>query len=243
MVEEDRVDHPDEQYQFSDELNTTQQFELEGEQEPSKPSFFQSVLQFLARNRPLAFLLFIVFAVSIVYQFVRTPSVPKPKAATPAAVATTHTTGTFDSQQSAVMKSQISELQKNLSDQMNATKQLSQTNQSGLAALKAELTQANQSMAQLRADNAQLKTSLHQQSAQITAINRSLHPQAKVEPLRYYIQAIVPGRAWLSSNKGDYMTVQLGTNLPQYGAIRQINSDAGLIVTSSGKIIHFSANE
>lgn len=239
---DDRVDNPDEQYQFSDELNTTKQFELEGEEAPPKPSPIQMVIEFLARNRPLAFLLFITIAVSIVYQFVRSPATPtsQPTLQHPHAAATTNA---FSAQQSAQVKDQITALQKKMSDNADAFRRVSQSNQSEVMVLKGELSQSKQTMAQLSANNAQLQTAMNKLGQQLAGIYQTLHPQAKVEPLRYYIQAVVPGRAWLSSNKGDYLTVQLGTNLPKYGAIRQINADAGLIATSSGKMIHFSANE
>ena len=64
-------------------------------------------------------------------------------------------------------------------------------------------------------------------------------PKVKVTPTIFYIQAIVPGRAWLSSNKGDYVTVSLGSKLAEYGAVRRIDAEAGLVLTSSGKMIHF----
>lgn len=61
---------------------------------------------------------------------------------------------------------------------------------------------------------------------------------------RYFLQAIIPGRAWLVvENGGATITVREGTPLPGYGVVRLIDPIQGRVVTSSGQVIQFSQND
>ena len=62
----------------------------------------------------------------------------------------------------------------------------------------------------------------------------------KAEQTRYFIQAIIPGRAWLMSTQGTMLTVSRGSAVPGYGDVRLINPKLGRIFTSSGRVIQFS---
>jgi intracellular multiplication protein IcmG len=56
----------------------------------------------------------------------------------------------------------------------------------------------------------------------------------------YYVQALIPGRAWLQSTRGDIKTVAKGVELPGYGKVIEIYAKKGEITTTSGKVITFS---
>ena len=58
----------------------------------------------------------------------------------------------------------------------------------------------------------------------------------------YYIQALIPGRAWLYS--GDRtVTVREGDSLSGYGTITGIDTDRSIVTTSSGAIVAFQSDE
>jgi len=69
--------------------------------------------------------------------------------------------------------------------------------------------------------------------------------QATIKPKVYNITAMVPGRAWLKA-KGDNsqgISVRVGDELPTYGKVSSIDSDNGIVTTTSGRIIKFGQND
>lgn len=66
-------------------------------------------------------------------------------------------------------------------------------------------------------------------------------PSAQV--LRYYIQAVIPGRAWLIATNGSTLTVSEGTMISGYGIVKLIDPRQGRVLTSSGQVIRFSPED
>lgn len=56
----------------------------------------------------------------------------------------------------------------------------------------------------------------------------------------YFVRAIVPGRAWLSTQSGSTVTVSAGANLPGYGTVVLVDPNQGTITTSTGAIIGYN---
>lgn len=55
-----------------------------------------------------------------------------------------------------------------------------------------------------------------------------------------YIQAIIPGRAWIIDKNGaDTITVREGTKIPGHGIVKVIDPNQGQVVLSTGEIIKF----
>ena len=79
-----------------------------------------------------------------------------------------------------------------------------------------------------------------QRTRRLASTQKAKRVTPKVEQTRYFIQAIIPGRAWLMSTKGTMLTVSRGSAIPGYGDVRLINPKLGRIFTSSGRIIQFS---
>jgi intracellular multiplication protein IcmG len=98
-----------------------------------------------------------------------------------------------------------------------------------------------------------LTTQLNKQSEEINLlmvrtkpkrIRRVVRPFIFREELSiYYINAVIPGRAWLISTNGSTLTVREGTKIPGYGVVRLIDSMEGRILTSSGRVIKFSQED
>jgi intracellular multiplication protein IcmG len=58
------------------------------------------------------------------------------------------------------------------------------------------------------------------------------------EPI--YLQAVIPGRAWLIKRNGtDTITVREGTRVPGYGVVQLIDPNQGRVVMTSGRVITF----
>lgn len=95
-----------------------------------------------------------------------------------------------------------------------------------------------------------LSNQIAQQQADFTALIESQKkPVTKKKTARrvaaaprttYYLQGLVPGRAWLKDSSGSSVTVQVGDKLPGYGSIEQIDPLTGKVMTSSGIIIRYS---
>lgn len=67
-----------------------------------------------------------------------------------------------------------------------------------------------------------------------------LNKQAPVSYPKYFVQAIIPGRAWLINTNGTTLTVTPGSSIPGYGVVRNILAQDGRVITSSGKILKFN---
>lgn len=63
------------------------------------------------------------------------------------------------------------------------------------------------------------------------------------EPVVFYINAVIPGRAWLIGTNGSTLTVREGTNIAGYGVVKLIDSMSGRVLTSSGRVIRFSQED
>lgn len=55
-----------------------------------------------------------------------------------------------------------------------------------------------------------------------------------IEEPEYTVHAVVPGRAWLKSSKGQIVTVAEGDSIGNYGKILVIDAANGVVLTSSG---------
>lgn len=96
-----------------------------------------------------------------------------------------------------------------------------------------------------------LAAQLAEQSRQITLLTARQHDYVRVkkvsvtnqkvsQKLVYFLQAVIPGRAWIISNAGNTLTVRDGSRVPGYGVIKRIDPNEGRLLTSSGRIIVFS---
>lgn len=59
-------------------------------------------------------------------------------------------------------------------------------------------------------------------------------PNILIEEPEYSVHAVIPGRAWLKSTKGQIVTVTEGDNLGNYGKIIVIDATNGVVLSSSG---------
>ncbi len=133
--------------------------------------------------------------------------------------------------------------QANLRDDLNSTNSQLSVMNSNMSDLANKIMEMNQTLANL-------VSRLDQQSAELSALTEKARPKyipkkmKKAPPrVNYYIQAIIPGRAWLIAENGSTITVREGSSIPSYGIVRLIDSQQGKVLTSSGRIIRFSQHD
>lgn len=59
----------------------------------------------------------------------------------------------------------------------------------------------------------------------------------------YYVQAIIPGRAWLKANNGQIITVALGDGIPGFGNVTIIDPQNGFVRTDAGITINYAIDQ
>lgn len=128
-------------------------------------------------------------------------------------------------------------------DVSNATSQLNGMN-SSLIGVNTKLETMNQMIMALSAK-------IEQQNNQIAMLIAARTPpkprpvvkRVVVPTTAYYIQAVIPGRAWLIASNGSTLTVREGTNVSGYGIVKLIDPAQGRVLTSSGRVIRFSQQD
>ena len=146
----------------------------------------------------------------------------------------------------------MNSLQKQLNElkveNQEALTQLSQQNQqnadaaSHVAALQTEVDQVAQSVDALT----QTITTLSTQMAQISAQEQLREHAAEIKKQqdladlrtqkKYFVVAVIPGRAWLKGADGSSISVAVGDNLDGYGKILNIDPYNGQVQTSVGTL-------
>lgn len=143
------------------------------------------------------------------------------------------------------VEQKLSDLQNNQqniqNDLNNLSNQLSGMNQS--------VDNVNQKLENLVQSMNQLSQKIESQSQELAILHTRQQPKRVVKikpqlpqkaPIVFYIQAIIPGRAWLIAPNGSTITVREGSKIPGYGSITLIEPRQGRVLTSSGRMIRFS---
>ena len=123
---------------------------------------------------------------------------------------------------------QISSINSNMNDLTNKIGALSQS----ISDLTSKLEQQSQQIIMLTSQHKPKNRTHH------VYYRRSTKPSVK-----YYIQAVIPGRAWLISTNGTTITVREGSSVPGYGIVKLIDPNQGRVLTGSGRIIGFSQQD
>lgn len=59
----------------------------------------------------------------------------------------------------------------------------------------------------------------------------------------YYIQAVIPGRAWLKTRSGQTITVSKGSHIPGYGRVIAINPHTEEVIVNTGEVLTYSPED
>ena len=162
---------------------------------------------------------------------------------------TTQTTGRV----SPLVRSQIQQIAQGVvSVQKN-----SQLNRTDLNKLSAALASVNRTLVQLDNRLNVINEDLNKTRAELANQKKQVAKQMLVRKARarrrsrrrlaklpsYHLEAAIPGRAWLKAQNGSTLTVVVGDRLPGYGYIKQILPQQGVLTTSSGRVVRYSASE
>lgn len=169
-------------------------------------------------------------------------TVPKPKVSVPAPVVQTSTATEHTHQQLSSLEDSQQNLQTEVSNVSDHVSQMDER----ITLLMMKMEEMNQMMAQL-------KIKMDDQSAVIerlitvrTApkpIKRIKHTTVGMSEVMYYVEAVIPGRAWLMGSNGTTLTVSVGSKVPGYGRVRFIDVRQGRVLMSTGKVIQFSVED
>jgi len=136
-----------------------------------------------------------------------------------------------------------------IDDVQNALSEGSQ-NKAAIDQLRNEVQQLKSAVDSINSAQAQFSNTLGVLSDQINQIQTSLQPKPVIKkagpvivPINYYLRAIVPGRAWIQGTDSSSRSVAVGDNVKQYGVVQNIDAEAGVVTTSSGKLIIFNSDD
>lgn len=115
--------------------------------------------------------------------------------------------------------------------------------ETGVSEVAAKVAQLTQVVDQLRMQLEEQSRAMQPLIVRFQAERKRAARRAPVHHMVYYIQALIPGRAWLVAENGSTVTVREGSPLSGYGTIKLIDPMQGLVATSSGKMIRFNQND
>jgi intracellular multiplication protein IcmG len=122
-----------------------------------------------------------------------------------------------------------------------------QANQQSIASMQSQIQQMQTQMSDLTNTISALGTQIQVLANEIKAISTDRAMSGRSISMNpgtvYHLKALVPGRAWIQSPDGAATTVTLGDHLPGYGIIQMINTDQGIVTTSSGAIIQYGTKD
>lgn len=143
-----------------------------------------------------------------------------------------------------------------LEDSTRAYAEQSSTVKNDLEQITRSLKKLNSKLTKLDMDMSKVSENMHANKLMVhkklqnmeksmTVSDKPMHSAKEVRdaPAKYYIQAMIPGRAWIKSKKGSTITVRRGSRIMGYGRITMIDVENGIITTTSGNMIRFHPSE
>lgn len=126
--------------------------------------------------------------------------------------------------------------------------ELSDVNDS-IDSIKSALSSMSSKMADLNDNIDSLMQEIKSQRQALLALKRK--PKRRVRTRRYvsrpkltyYVQALIPGRAWLRTSTGKRITVVEGSRISGLGVVKVIDPHQGEVIMSNGTKIRFSSSD
>jgi hypothetical protein len=146
----------------------------------------------------------------------------------------------------------VQQQQQTLMNKLNGVAMNTANNQATVGQLQNQVKQLKTSLSQSNDSNESMKAAVIILAKQVQGLSTELKKATtaprhikKLPPapeLVFNLRAVTSGRAWVSGSNGESDTVTVGSHLKDYGTIKAIDSDAGKVITSSGKTITYNAN-
>ena len=116
--------------------------------------------------------------------------------------------------------------------------------------LRSQLSDLQDSVNQTQSDNQQLQTSVADLTSQVQLMSEELSKLMAKAPAKitahkiiFHLRAIIPDRAWITSNTGQSISVTIGDHVKEYGTVQSIDAQHGIVTTSSGRKIEYGPND
>lgn len=144
---------------------------------------------------------------------------------------------------------QIAQMQGAVQQEMDTVLQQVKSGQGSISNMTNMVTKTQQDVAIVGKQVEQLTAVMQQMLAEIDklkATKKARSPKKKRSfklPVAYHVRAIVPGRVWLESAKGDSISLRVGDKLEGYGTVNAIVPDKGMAVMSNGSIIQYGVDD
>lgn len=138
----------------------------------------------------------------------------------------------------------LEENQNNLNSEINTIGSQLNTLDTNMKDLSNKINNLTQSLTnismKLEAESSQINLLIAKQAKPIL---RKKIEKVYVPSLTYFIQAVIPGRAWLIASNGSTLTVREGTKINGYGIVKMIDPNQGRVLMSNGQVIRFSQQD
>ncbi|AAO91122.1 type IVB secretion system protein IcmG/DotF [Coxiella burnetii] len=233
----------DDEYQYPNEEYVAETTPPD-EQQPAEPKPANFFVRFVQNNKRITAVIAVVLIVLVAFKLMsshRSKSIDAPPPpAQPVAQQPVQSVSAPDPEMMSKLdalkqdeqssQTTISQLQNQLQDVRN---QLNQTS--------VQQSQLNQAIAALVDQMKQLGQSIQSEETKKSAPAKKSAPTAP--PVVFHLKAIVPGRAWIISNDGLSESVSVGDPVPQYGTVKVVDANRGMVLMSSGKVIGYGAND
>lgn len=251
-------DKPTDEYHYSDSDSQDNPFAGQDEAQPLKPETSNS--NPVRRNALIVIGVVVVFFV--MYRFIAPYFSGSKESIKPALPPVAQTmSAPVQPTPAPVVAPQNLPVVKEADEQLKKTVSTIEINQQGLRSdinslngqmqgLNTKLDELSSQINRLNQALGALSNQVAQQSHDVSALMVKAQPpkpKSKAGPampqVTYYIQAVIPGRAWLIGSNGSILTVREGIKIGGYGLVQLIDPMQGRVVTSSGKIIRFSPQD
>ena len=134
---------------------------------------------------------------------------------------------------------QASQIQDVVQHKVDGVMQQLTSSQENVVSLNAAVNQTQQEIASVNQRLDQITSTMQQMLKEVEKL-KPKPPVARkiVKPkVAYHVRAIVPGRAWLQSARGDEITLRVGDRLEGYGEVLAIVPRQGVVLMSDGSVI------
>jgi intracellular multiplication protein IcmG len=154
---------------------------------------------------------------------------------------------TTNSTQDPELVNRISRLQRNLGNTNQSVNDVSDNVdelKSAMISLTDKISILNKNIQSLTEEVQMQQTQLNKMKQVKRQPKRVVRRRATLKPkIVYYIQALIPGRAWLKASNGSTITVIEGSMIGGYGKVQVIDPHQGEVILSNGTKIKFSASD
>ncbi|OGT31795.1 MAG: hypothetical protein A3E87_02340 [Gammaproteobacteria bacterium RIFCSPHIGHO2_12_FULL_35_23] len=239
------------EYQFKDDQNTEAEYNYVEEPQVSTTSARPKI-----KVKPIITVILIIIVLFIVYKVIHS-IIEKRANSSLTAIPTVsiQSTSPVPTQQSAVqnnnqallaqlpdLATSVASLQASNQDLANKIQQQQFQDQTNMTTMQQSIDNVSTQMQKISDSVSSLSAAFYKQQEmqQRAAYEKAQVAARKAAALRnqknYFVDAVIPGRAWLKGADGSALTVAVGDELPGYGKVIAINPYSGEVRTTSSII-------